>query len=390
VHEAVQRLAEELLAGRGREAAETPLTLAEGFDRALDLASGKYPTKSRRWEEVNRARAKLERLLGKHTAFARIGPGELRRVWRTLADEALRAARDGAIGGARQAEVTIDAFYSVATWLEDEGSLEPGTVVPIRQWRAKLKEDWRKKTGASVQPTRLRHTAEEWTSLFAALTNPDVDPRFRLLFDLGAEQRLGQVLRCMRSNLELPMIVATRARAGEVGELRVPGDGKKRTAPITLSVSQRAAVETALTGYLSHYEEAFRSGKLHDYPLFPAGRLKRGKAKIAAAAKPLTRDAALKMFRTLEGLAGVPHVPGRGWYGVRRVATDLAEDFEQDERVLNSLTGHKDSTTRRLVYQDRERPQVLARAAELREQMRTAAVGSMAARTATGSERASV
>jgi hypothetical protein len=75
-----------------------------------------------------------------------------------------------------------------------------------------------------------------------------------------------------------------------------------------------------------------------------------GTAKVVANARPLTRDAALGMFRELERIAGVISVHGRGWDGVRRVATDIAEDYEKDERVLNSLTGHRDSNTRRQLY----------------------------------------
>jgi hypothetical protein len=65
-------------------------------------------------------------------------------------------------------------------------------------------------------------------------------------------------------------------------------------------------------------------------------------------------------------------VKGRGWYGVRRIAADAAEDIEKDERVLNSITGHRDSYTRRMVYQDRERPEVLRQAARTRMAVRGA------------------
>jgi len=86
--------------------------------------------------------------------------------------------------------------------------------------------------------------------------------------------------------------------------------------------------------------------------------------------RPLTRDAALAMFHDLERIANITPVTGRGWYGVRRISADAAEDVEPDERVLNSITGHRDSTTRRLVYQDRERPEVLIKAAATRERVR--------------------
>jgi integrase len=83
-----------------------------------------------------------------------------------------------------------------------------------------------------------------------------------------------------------------------------------------------------------------------------------------------TGDAARKAFHELEAIAEVPSVRGRGWYGVRRTASDVAEDLEKDERVLNSISGHRNSTTRRLVYHDRERPEVLNRAAITRAKVR--------------------
>ena len=124
------------------------------------------------------------------------------------------------------------------------------------------------------------------------------------------------------------------------------------------------------------YEVLLQAGKIKDYPLFPAGRFKKGKAKVVASPRPLTR-AALGMFHDLERMAKVTPMPRRGWYGVRRIAADAAEDVEKDERVLNSITGHRDSTTRRLVYQDRERPAVLNKAAATRENVRRGAVASV-------------
>ncbi|MGI9077705.1 MAG: hypothetical protein ACR2G6_10300, partial [Gemmatimonadaceae bacterium] len=70
-------------------------------------------------------------------------------------------------------------------------------------------------------------------------------------------------------------------------------------------------------------------------------------------------------------VAGVASVPGRGWYGIRRVTTDAAADITTDERVLNLVSGHKDSSTRRLVYQDRGRPEDLNRAADVRGHVRS-------------------
>ena len=52
------------------------------------------------------------------------------------------------------------------------------------------------------------------------------------------------------------------------------------------------------------------------------------------------------------------------------VAADVAEDVGKHERMLNSITGHRDCTAGRLVYEDRERPQVLNKAAETRAKAR--------------------
>ena len=50
--------------------------------------------------------------------------------------------------------------------------------------------------------------------------------------------------------------------------------------------------------------------------------------------------------------------------------TDLVPEFAQDTRVLNSISGHADSATRKQVYQDRENERVRAHAATARHSMR--------------------
>ncbi len=76
------------------------------------------------------------------------------------------------------------------------------------------------------------------------------------------------------------------------------------------------------------------------------------------------------LFAKLEAAAGVTDPPGRACYGLRRQATDLAPEYEQDARVLNRLTGHVRSETREQVYQDRVSDAIRARAAVARQSMR--------------------
>lgn len=148
-----------------------------------------------------------------------------------------------------------------------------------------------------------------------------------------------------------------------------PALARNLDARLRVNAQQRVAIQQALAGYLRDYEALYQVGAIKDYPLFPAGRLKRGRAKVVANPKPLGRDGALKMFHELEAIANVTQVDGRGWYGVKRIAADVAEDVETDERLLNAVSGHHDSKTRH-GYQQRERPEVLAGAARVRMDVR--------------------
>ena len=150
------------------------------------------------------------------------------------------------------------------------------------------------------------------------------------------------------------------------------GRGKKHGEVVDLHPELRALVDEVLsTGYLAEAEASLQRGEIEDYYLFPAGRLKQGKALVDRCVhQPLGPTAIRDMFRALEKAAGVEHQPGRSFYGLRRQATDLAPEFAQDARVLNRLTGHLDSATRERVYQDPQNELVRARAAKARRQMR--------------------
>ena len=198
-----------------------------------------------------------------------------------------------------------------------------------------------------------------------------IDERFELAFALGGEQRIGQVISSTRNDLTLPG-VDRRAdhRTPAHGVLKPPSARKRRSQPIALTESQRGWVMNVLEhGYLREYEAAYRAGRIPNYPLFPAERMVRGLAKWRDTPRPLSRDAALKMFYHLEAVAGVEHEPGRGWNGVRRVASDLVEDLENDERVQDSVLANSKGT-RRSRYQEKQRPSILAQASDTRVRMR--------------------
>lgn len=336
-----------------------PLTLAEGISRAFDPVRGMYPTETKHTRESRRLAERGAGILGPGLVWAELTPGKIQYLVRVLARESCGGR------GARTAEYMCDMLYGVANWLRQEELIPDGAAVPKRNWKVRLKQEWQSVTGVAVQPKRPRHAVGEVVAIFSAL--PMADPRVWLLVELAAELRAGQAVRGKRSDLILEPVGGFG-----LGRFVVHGRGKKHGEIVDLHPELRALVDEVLsTGYLAEAEAALQRGEIEDYYLFPAGRLKRGKALVDRCAhQPLGPTAIRDMFRALEKAAGVEHQPGRSFYGLRRQATDLAPEFAQDARVLNRLTGHLDSATRERVYQDPQNELVRARAAKARRQMR--------------------
>jgi hypothetical protein len=124
-------------------------------------------------------------------------------------------------------------------------------------------------------------------------------------------------------------------------------------------------------------EAAFQKGELEDYHLWPAGRMSRQGMRLWVYLKGRKRSgpqhasstSLIEKFRTYQGQIGVEIIPGRQFYGLRRVMSDLAEDVEKDTRALRELVGWKDEATRRR-YQRRRDPKITAKAAAARVRIR--------------------
>ena len=363
------------------------LTLLEGFTLALDPVRGKYPsTETRRYEQMIKFD---ERLFGKKPGqrplinpaltWRELKLRDVRALWRSMADEYVRT--DGRSFGVRAAEQVVDSIYSVATWLREESRIALDAARRPDGWRRRLKEEWESRTGEQLgRPFRPRHTEEEFRRIFKALNNPKVDPRIRLAIELAAECRTGQVLRCTRRTLELKDAAPAdyeKLPAGSLGQVTIPGAGKKHGEIVVLTPEQRRAVDDALRGYLANYERAWLEGSIEDYWLFPGSKMRaldetgrRFTRRVRLDAKPLTRDGAREKFRELESIAKVNHIAGRGWYGLRRQAADMAETATNDDRVKDRLGGWQDSETRKTIYQDRQTDALREQAASVRRQLR--------------------
>lgn len=217
--------------------------------------------------------------------------------------------------------------------------------------------------------------AQLFTLSLEALT---IDPRAELLTELGAELRQGQVLRCKRSYLSFDSAPET-----PYGRLTVPGRGKKRGETLALTAEQRTAIERALTvGHLALAEAAYDPKRPEtDFFLTPAGRLVGGRVPVdRARLAPITRAAALEKFHELERAAGVTPVDGRGWYGLRRIATDQTPKYTSDHRVLDRLGAWTPgSLTRVAEYQNGQDADVLRETVHVRAAWRANAEPTKAA-----------
>ncbi len=343
-----------LVTGRPSAAPAGPLTLAQGLVLALDVDAGKYAAKGQHQREVILAVEYAIAKLGADRLWSSIGLNELRVLWRH------RMRELGAKGkaGYRGAEVTVVRLLSVAAWLRDEvRRLAPGDCLPPKKWRLEMARDWRTARGATAdyEPARPRHTIAELRRLLAAAA--EVDPRFALLVQLGAELRLGQVVRARRSWLDL-----------DRGALVLRSVGKKRAPAVLLTAGQLAAARAALAGdgYLAPLEAA--GG---DYPLFPSGKLSKGQAiERHREAKPVHRRTVGTWWAAAEAAAKIPHQVGRGAYGGRRVSVDEAKARGISREGLMAAGGWTDSQVPDQIYADQDAEYARAEARRVRANVR--------------------
>jgi hypothetical protein len=168
--------------------------------------------------------------------------------------------------------------------------------------------------------------------------SPEVDARFRLLLDLGVEQRYAQQLRLRRSHL---------GRVAETGAFMVPELGiadNKLSGIRLLSERQRVALALEMeAGVLQDLEDAYREGRITDYPLFPGKSLVGGRVPAGPAdpRQPLDDRVITAWCRKLEEALGIEHVEGRAMRGWRRAFVDLYDGWTADDVVKSLITGHR-------------------------------------------------
>lgn len=357
----------EILSGKLASAVDSetrPLALGDTWRVLTDPKTGLYPVETPHRKEVERQITHAVRIWGSDTPWDVIDRGKLRALGRTRVDE-LRAGtnEDGTpkLVGYRGAEVCVSRVLSVAAWLRDESHISQGAATTPLRWREDLRRYWREVSGSTTdpEPNRPRHTLEEMRAILEKA--PEVDPRFALLMALGAELRLGQVVRCRRTDLDLDARLLT-----------VRGSGKKRGAIQRLTTGQMRAVRVALEGYLTECEAL-----LPDYPLFPEGQMTGGRKGNPIAdperhgsASPVEERTIGVWFREAETLAEVEHIPGRLAYGLRRAAVDAAKALGISREGLMAHGGWSDSQIPDRIYAEQEAEYARDEAADVRAKIR--------------------
>ncbi len=388
-----QAIYDALMAGRSPLAQPSipndsaPLTLKAGFDVATTVPTGLYVVESDHLSEMRRSvRDILEIIgrtsLGESRTWDSLNNAVVRELWLGLA----RRYKATKKGGPAWTERCVVTLLQVSQWLASEERITSGLVLK-KAWREQLRREWEQYTASRITKSTPRHSEDEIRRIFAALDDPRVDPRIALALELGAEARLGQVRRLMRSDVDL-----SPKGAFGLGRVIVRGSGKKLGVTRDLTPEERSALDRALAGYLKPLEDAYQEKLRADYPMFPGGRLRYDiapsrvsrrksastpirRARLSVSNEPMDKRTLNDLFHDLERMAEIEPVTGRGWYGIRRRAADVYEDYEKDERVLNDQTGHKKSETRREVYQERDREVIRAKSAETRRRVRKEAFG---------------
>lgn len=332
------------------------LTLGDTWTVVTAKGTGKYPHDTPHRREVGRALTVAARILGRGLPWASIERSRFRQLMRTRVDELMARGYPGARG----AEVLMQRLLAVASWLREEQYIPGDAGHAPKEWRQELRTYVAEAHGGQApEVKRPRHSIEEMRRLLEKAW--EVDPRFGLLLSLGAELRLGQVVRARRSDLNL-----------EHNALTVRARGKKKGTVVLLTGGQRAAVQRAMTGYLASLESVHP-----DYHLFPRGQMPGGRSGKPIAdtlrhglARPIGRTAIRKWFAKAEKLAEVPHVAWRGPYGLRRVAVDAVKALGISREGLQQHGGWTDTQVPDRIYADQEAVAAREEAREIRGKMR--------------------
>lgn len=351
-----------LLAAAPTKDASHAFTIGEAWKAITDPDVGRYTAPSQFRDEVQRALTLAGDVWGVGLPWSSVSDDH----WIMLMRRRIAQLRKDGHEGYAGAEDTILRLITVTRWLRNRKRIPHDAAHLVTDWRDELQRAWREAAGARALPMvrRPRHSEDEMRRLHEGAAAGD--PRFYLLFSLAAEYRLGQARHALRSDLNLT-----------AGTFRIRGSGEKGGALVTLTPTQRALATGMLkVAYLAELEAMREAGELKDYPLFPGGRLfydwSLSPSVLAAVKKGrvYSREAMIRAFRDAERAAGIPHVHGRGGYGVRRGNVDGVLARGISDAGLEATGGWRGTKMPNETYKDEMNRAGREEAASIRAQVR--------------------
>lgn len=275
--------------------------------------------------------------------------------------------------GYRTAKLALMTLFRVARHLTARGGI-PRMAEAWPGWTTDLRQMWLEHHGAIVI-RRPRFTAAELQRFYASLEY--ADPRFALLATIGGARRLGQIRNARRRLLELERTAelphGVLRFSDPTPDAEVITRNRKSTLAIALLPGEAEQFQHLLDTLLREYEAAYRAGVIDDYPLFPGDAASDGVLPFRSDARPITRKLLLAWFHAHAARAGVPHVPGRGWYGARRKLLDRADVSRSDDPLLARQLSDHSAVTRDRVYRDPGAAELLRKGSAARRELLAAA-----------------
>jgi len=327
------------------------LTVGQAFEMYFDPERGGLaPSKSSR-NAGNASRVDWSLHLGEGTPWNAVRPTDvdaMARKWKRA-------------GHAKTAEQRVKWLRTVYNWLRKRARIR-GLEDPTEHFDFQALME-------GYEPRQPRFTSAEADRIVASAW--DVDPRFRLMIALMDDSVVRRValIRTWRSAIDRPLNMPPSAEDAPHGWIVFPAMKGQPAVPWFLTAFQRREIDMALTTHLSELERLYQSDD-RDYPLFPAARMYE-KAReerrpinptMPGAYRPVGEGLTEKWLRAAEREAGIEHVPGRLWHGLRRTASDVVYDAA-GLSVLTTAGGWQNQTTPGKVYvgKARNRDRAVAR-----------------------------
>lgn len=314
-----------------------PMTLKRGMDIVCDPKRGRWTAvgESERDDRVRACQTILRHLDGDRT-WDSLREIDVQGLWVEMEEANRRAAERGKKRyGFRTVQRAVETLLQATKFLRKNHFIPKTVIIKPDDWQRDLRAFWEHAKERELRPHRPRHSREELSAIVEVALDEDgdTDPRFQLLMRLGVGLRLGVAARPWRSDLDTD---------SETWTLDIHGRGKKKGVHKPLREDVRVYLQSAMViGYLSDLEAAYQAGRIDDYRLFPAGRLRAGKARAdgGRGQEHVGKSWMHDQLVAVEKAAGVEHAFGRGWHGLRRAIVDEMKRRGVSREAMNAAMG---------------------------------------------------